>query len=207
MLDITHLPSRTNAAKGGSLTHPQKPRSRLLVVPAGLELVLLDPQCTRKLGLISAQLLDESLGVLAASERFSAERMAAAHRAQVDRVQDQRPFPRLKGAAHHCQARLSFSRTDYRWHLMPPFRFHVCACGDRVHPGRPRFEPWVADHAQHLAREVAASTEPWFGSCSHRDACFSPMARAAVAGNLGPRRWFVMQVAMGRPPVALEGEL
>ena len=28
--------------------------------------------------------------------------------------------------------------------------------------------------------------EPWIGSCSHRDACFSPMARAAVAGNLAP---------------------
>jgi hypothetical protein len=42
--------------------------SRASVQPARLQLPLLDPQVARELGIISAYLLDEALGILAAKE-------------------------------------------------------------------------------------------------------------------------------------------
>src|SRR6478735_11029456 len=58
------------------------------------------------------------------------------------------------------------------------------------------------------SRDSSASTrsrsESVFGHITTRDC---PDARAVVTGEPGPRRWFLMQVAMGRSPIALEGEL
>ena len=112
-------PFSTNAATWASTLHPRKPRSRLLVVPASVKLVLLDPQGSPKLWVIAAQILNESLGVLAAGECSRPNGwLPLIERRSTEYATSVRLLARRAWRiARHDGA----SRTRYRWHLVPPF--------------------------------------------------------------------------------------
>ena len=108
-----------------------------------------DPQATPKLRVLSAQLLDELLGVLAASERFSADGWSPPIERRSTEYTISVRLEGLNGAAQDNEARrASAGLANGGTHA--PFRLPTLRLLRPAHPGRPRFTlraavPWDSE--------------------------------------------------------------